>query len=94
MDAERWKRRATWVYVLAWTFWAMWGILAVIRYEGPTDGVRYPRVVFGVLLACVVMPAFVLGMLRRAVFLRRSIPSSDPAPTPKPTSRTPSNRSA
>ena len=66
MNADRWKRRLTLVYVAAWAFWVLIGLLTVIGYPGSTDGARYPRVVGGVLLACVVLPAFLLVVLRQA----------------------------
>ena len=66
MNADLWKRRLTLVYIAAWAFWAMLGLLAVIGYPGSTEGARYPRVLGGILLACVVLPAFLLVMLRQA----------------------------
>ena len=65
MNAERWKRRLTVVYIVAWVFWAIMGLSAVLNYPGSRDGYRYPRVVTGTFLACVVMPAVFLGVLRR-----------------------------
>lgn len=66
MSVERWKRGLTVAYIAAWAFWAVAGLLGVIHYPGSTDGPRYPRVVAGTVVACVVMPAFLLGILRQA----------------------------
>ena len=66
MAAERWKRRLTLVYIFAWGFWALLGLSTIVDYPYSRDGYRYPRVVTGTVLACAVMPAFVLGVLRRA----------------------------
>jgi uncharacterized membrane protein YhdT len=66
-NAELWKRRLTLLYIAAWAFWAMLGLNAVIGYQGSTDGPKYPRIVTGVFLFCVVMPAIVLRILRQAV---------------------------
>ncbi|HEU5309892.1 MAG TPA: hypothetical protein VFV24_00440 [Candidatus Eisenbacteria bacterium] len=66
MAAERWKRRLTLVYIFAWALWALMGLSAIVNYSYSRDGYRYPRVVVGTVLACAVMPAFVLGVLRRA----------------------------
>lgn len=67
MAAERWKRRLTLVYILPWAFWALLGLSTIVNYPYSRDGYRYPRVVAGTFLACVVMPAFMLGILRQAV---------------------------
>ena len=74
MAAARWKRRLTLVYIFAWAFWAFLGLSAILNYPGSTDGYRYPRVVAGTFLGCVVMPAFVLGLLRRAFDRRMNAP--------------------
>lgn len=65
MNADLWKRRLTLVYIFAWAFWALMGLSAILDYPYSKDGYRYPRVVVGTFLACVVMPAFFLRILRQ-----------------------------